>query len=81
MKRTDDIKLYNKLYYQKYRERLLSYSKNRYTPMKKIFCEYCQKDILITKKNKHEISCVHKQNFKIKNEHQTAVEMAKNMFN
>jgi len=79
MKKFDNIVEYNKKYYQKNKERIL----NKYKiskPRKKTFCPFCQKIILISKRENHENTLLHKTKFRIMNEPKNIIDLAKNMF-
>ena len=78
--RKDDIQLYNKLYYQKNKEKILNKIKIS-KPRKKTFCPFCKTKILISKKENHENTLLHKTKFRIQNEPKHILDMAKNIFN
>jgi hypothetical protein len=78
--RKDDIRLYNKNYYDNNRDKILNKIKIS-KPRKKTFCPFCQKIILISKRENHENTLLHKTKFRIMNEPKQIENLAKNMFN
>ena len=80
MKRIENITEYSKLYYQKNRERILD--KIKILKQRKTgFCSYCRKYIILSKKDKHDKTILHKIRYQIMNEKHIIEEMTKNMFN
>jgi hypothetical protein len=77
--RKDDLQLYNKLYYEKNKIKILNKIKIS-KPRKKTFCPFCKTKILISKKENHENTLLHKTKFRIMNEVSQIQEMAQNMF-
>ena len=78
--RKDDIQLYNKNYYDNNRERILDKIKIL-KPRKTGFCSYCRKYIILSKKDKHEKTILHKTRYQIMNQQHIIEQMTKNMFN